>query len=96
MALFGRESPREERRAEAWQEWLRRQHPYALASIVLSVFSLTHFGTLFVDEIAGIVLGVMALRKPTGKSARLAWIGIVAGVLSLVVAILIYSYPARV
>ncbi|MEA2734570.1 MAG: hypothetical protein QOE14_1021, partial [Humisphaera sp.] len=75
-----------------------RQHPLALASLVLSVFSLTHLGTLWVDEIAGIVLGVLAIRAvKTGasqKSVTLAYVGIVVGVLSLICAIVVYAWPA--
>ena len=61
MAIFGRPSERDEARAADWAAWFRRQNPLALSSLPLSVFSLTHAGTLFVDEIAGIVLGVLAL-----------------------------------
>src|SRR5689334_7804324 len=63
MALFGRPSERDDVRAANWTNWFQRQHPFALASLPLSVFSLTHAGTLWVDEIAGIVLGVLALRQ---------------------------------
>ena len=63
MALFGRPSERDEARAAGWAAWFQRQNPFALLSLPLSVFSLTHAGTLFVDEIAGIVLGVVALKQ---------------------------------
>jgi uncharacterized membrane protein len=98
MAWLGRETAEEQRRAEAWREWFVRQHPLALASVVLSVFSLTHFGTLWVDEIAGIVLGVLALRAvrrgTSHKSATLAYVGIVTGILSLICAIFLYAMPS--
>jgi uncharacterized membrane protein YfcA len=104
MALFGRPSERDEARAANWTTWFQRQHPYALASLPLSVFSLTHAGTLWVDEIAGIVLGVMALRqltrppaprdpdaaRPKAEGHLLAWGGIFVGTVSLALAILIY------
>ena len=104
MALFGRPSERDEVRAATWTNWFQRQHPFALASLPLSVFSLTHAGTLWVDEIAGVVLGVLALRQlarpgaardpgvPPAKSEGqlLAWGGIVIGVVSLALAIVIY------
>jgi hypothetical protein len=97
MALFGRETVQEQQRAEAWRDWFNRQHPFALASVVLSVFSLTHLGTLWVDEIAGIVLGVLAIRAVrrgiSQKSVTLAYVGIVTGILSLICAIVIYSLP---
>jgi hypothetical protein len=54
--------PKSSSAREAWREWFVRQHPLALASMVLSVFSFTHLGTLWVDEIAGIILGVLAIR----------------------------------
>ena len=94
MALFGRENARDQQRVEAYRAWFTRQHPLALASAVLSIFSLTHFGTLFVDEIAGIVLGVMAIRraaKTSHLSVRLAYIGVVTGVISLICAIVLYA-----
>jgi hypothetical protein len=104
MAWLGRETAEEQRRAEAWRAWFVRQHPLAIASVVLSVFSLTHFGTLWVDELAGIVLGVLAVRAvrrerhtcDPGEAPRgvaLAYVGIVTGVLSLICAAVIYALP---
>ena len=97
MALFGRESARDQQRVEAYREWFARQHPLALASAVLSIFSLTHFGTLFIDEIGGIVLGVIAIRtlrrEPrTSGAARFAYVGIAVGIISLACAIMIYTH----
>ena len=63
MALFGRETPRDAQRVEAYRQWFTRQHPLALASAVLSIFSLTHFGTLFIDELLGIALGIIAIKQ---------------------------------
>src|SRR5690349_18522448 len=94
MALFGRETARDQERVASYREWFQRQHPFALASAVLSIFSLTHFGTLFVDEVAGIVLGVLAIRSVArqGKGhARLAYLGIAIGTISLIVAIVLYT-----
>ena len=70
MAIFGRPSERDEARAADWAAWFRRQNALALSSLPLSVFSLTHAGTLFVDEIAGIVLGVAALVQLARARAR--------------------------
>ena len=103
MALFGRPSERDDARAAGWAEWFRRQNPWALASLPLSVFSLTHAGTLFVDEIAGIVFGVIALRQLATESSEktegrlLAWGGVVVGLVSLALAVAIYFFlpPAR-
>ena len=106
MALFGRESERDQARAVNYAAWFARQHPLALPSLLLSAFSLTHLGTLWLDEIAGIALGVAALVQlrraqqmpadadPTQpqrtEGHRLAWAGIVLGVISLIIACLIY------
>jgi hypothetical protein len=97
MALFGRESEREQQKAEAWATWFRAQNPYAIASLVFGVFSLIEFGVLLIFGVIGVALGVVALRqirigsdpdRPNG--ARLAWAGIVTSVLSLVIAVLLY------
>ena len=95
MALFGRENARDQERVEAYREWFTRQHPLALASAVLSIFSLTHLGTLFVDELAGIVLGVIAIRRAAQspeQSVRLAYVGIIVGIVSLACAIALYAH----
>ena len=94
MALFGRETAQDQRREQAWREWFTRQHPFALASLVLCVFSLTHFGTLFVDEIAGIVLGVLAIRaarRGNRRAAKIAYASIAIGLVSLSIAIFLYT-----
>ena len=97
MALFGRESEREQQKAEAWATWLRAQNPYAIASLVFGVFSLIEFGVLLIFGVIGTALGVVALRqirsgsdphRPNG--ARLAWAGVVTSVLSLLIAALLY------
>jgi hypothetical protein len=101
MALFGRPSQGDDTRELAYRQWFARQHPLALPSLLLSAFSVTHFGTLWVDEIAGITLGVVALlglarsRKDVSGNARvegdwLAWLGIAVGTISLIVAIVVY------
>jgi len=98
MALFGRETARDEQRVEAYRQWFTRQHPLALASTVLSIFSLTHFGTLFIDELLGIALGILAIRrvqKTPWRSVRFAYVGIVTGIISLACAIVIYCLPPR-
>src|SRR5688572_1991724 len=63
MALFGRPSEKDDARAEAYKQWLRRQNPFAIASLVLGVFSLIEFGALLVFGVAGIVLGFVALAQ---------------------------------
>ena len=99
MAFLGRENPRDAQKADAWRDWLQRQHPYAIASFVLGLVSLIEFGVLVVFGLAGIVLGAMALVKlrrnasdrPAGH--RLAWTGIVLSAVSLVIAGILYSLP---
>jgi hypothetical protein len=63
MALFGRPSEKDDARAEAYRDWLRRRNPLAVASLVLGIFSLIEFGALLVFGVAGIVLGFMALGQ---------------------------------
>ena len=99
MALFGRPTERDEAKAAAYREWLLRRNPYAIASTVLGVFSLTHLGALWVDGIAAIVLGVIALRqlsRPDGATAPegrgLAWLGIISAALSICIAIVLYRW----
>jgi hypothetical protein len=69
----------------------------ALASLVLSIFSFTHLGTLWADEIAGIVLGVLAIRAVkrgrSTKAVTLAYVGILIGIVSLICAIIVYAMP---
>jgi hypothetical protein len=94
MALFGRETAQDQQREQAWREWFQRQHPFALTALVLTVFSLTHLGTLFADEIAGIVLGVLAIRavhRGDSRSAKIAYAAIAIGLVSLSVAIVLYT-----
>ncbi len=99
MPLFGRPSAEDQRRADAWRDWLRRRNPLAIASLVLGIFSLIEFGALLIFGVAGIALGVAALRQLSNPTAspphgrRLAWSGIVLSVASLVVAAIVYLMP---
>jgi hypothetical protein len=98
MALFGRESARDRQREQAYREWFSRQHPLAVASAALSIFSLTHFGTLFVDEFAGIALGVIAIRQfrtSPDRSVKLAYVGVAVGIVSLIVGVTVYLLPRQ-
>ena len=98
MALLGRPSAEDEKRAAAWRDWVRNRNPLAIASLVLGIFSFIEFGALLVFGFAGIVLGVMGLRqlhRQAGDIAgapfghRLAWAGIVLSAVSLVIAIVL-------
>ncbi|HEV2293869.1 MAG TPA: DUF4190 domain-containing protein [Tepidisphaeraceae bacterium] len=98
MALFGRPTERDEAKAAAYRDWLLRRNPYAVASTVLGVFSLTHLGALWIDGIAAIVLGVIALRqlsRPGNAGATegrgLAWLGIGSAAVSIIIAIFLYG-----
>lgn len=96
MALFGRETERDQERAEAYAAWLRARNPLAIASLVLGVFSLIEFGALLVFGVAGAVLGAIALRQlarpgNVQHGRRLAWGGIVTSALSLLIATLLYA-----
>ena len=93
MGLFGRPGPEDDARAEVYRRWVAARDPYAIASVVLGVFSLIEFGAILVFGIAGAALGVIALRRLSASvdSARsqgryLAWTGIVTALLSLVIA----------
>ena len=106
MAFLGRETEQDAERVARRTAWILRQHPHALLSLGLSALSLTHFGTLWVDEIAGVALGVYALvqlrrarRDPKAAETDritktegdwLAWGGIAVGTGSFVLAFIIY------
>ena len=106
MPLFGRPSEKDDAREAAYRQWFARQHPLALASLLLSLFSLTHFGTLIVDEAVGIAFGVVVLvqiewarttSRGTATASRAAaegkWLargGIAVGLVSFACAMVIY------
>lgn len=100
MALFGRPTAEDNERAAAWGEWIRDRNPLAISSLVLGIFSLIEFGALLIFGIAGIVLGVMALKQLRNRGAedvspafghRLAITGIVLSAVSLVIATVLFS-----
>ena len=106
MDLLGRTTERDEQKAAAYGDWVRQRHPLAIASLVLGIFSLIEFGVLIVFGIAGIVLGIVALKQlratpradatpgPT-RGHRLAWAGIILSVLSLILAGVVYWWSAK-
>src|SRR5688500_13071408 len=94
MPLFGRPTPEDEVRAESYRQWLGARDPFAIASLVLGVFSLIEFGVILVFGVAGTALGVFALRRlkrridperPHGY--YLAYAGIATSVASLLIAV---------
>ena len=74
---------------------MHRQHPLAIVSLVLGVFSLVDFGVLIVPAIVSIVLGILAIRKLRSREgmdgARLAWIGMTLSFISLCIATGFYT-----
>ena len=96
MALFGRETEQDRARAESWARWANRQNALAIVSLVLGVFSLIEFGALVIPGVAGIVVGVIALRQlsrptqPRPDGRGLAWTGIITSVISLGCAFVLY------
>src|SRR3954453_9416753 len=96
MALFGRTTERDEQRAVAYRDWLRQRNSFAIASLVLGVFSLIELGALVVPGVASIALGIISLvqlrrenlTRPRGHG--LAYAGIVLSVVSLVIAAFLY------
>ncbi len=95
MPLFGRPTPRDDARAETYRAWLSARDPFAIASLVLGLFSLIEFGVIPVFGIAGTVLGIHALRRLKARAdpARphghyLAYTGIATSIVSLLIAVL--------
>src|SRR5437660_745424 len=95
MALFGKPTREDDRKAQAWAEWIRKRHPLSIVSFVLGVFSLIEFGAIFLFGIAGVVVGAIALmqlkqaREPGPTNGHwLAVTGIVCSLASVVVAAL--------
>ena len=68
---FGRPTAEDDARAAAWREWLQKRNPLAIASFVLGVFSLIEFGAVFIFGVAGIILGVLALRQLKRQAAAI-------------------------
>jgi hypothetical protein len=105
MPLFGRPTPQDQLKAQAYAQWVQQRNPLAVASMVLGVFSLIEFGVLLVFGIASIALGTIALKQlaqvdrnePNAKARghRLAWGGIVLSVISLALAAILYLQRGR-
>ena len=100
MPLFGRPTAEDDRKAQAYAQWVQQRNPLAILSLVLGVFSLADFGVLIVPEVASIVVGIIALKQlarvepceinAKTRGHRLAWGGIILGAISLLVAAILY------
>lgn len=96
MALFGRETERDQQRVLEYGRWVRQRNPLAIASLVLGVFSLVELGALVVPGIASIVLGIISLRqlrredRTYSSGHGLAYCGITLSAISLVIAAFLY------
>jgi ABC-type branched-subunit amino acid transport system permease subunit len=98
---FGRPSQRANQRAIAYRDWLQQRNGFAIASVVLGLFSLLEFGAVPIFSLGAIAFGIVALSqlklsrtpaRPLGH--RLAWTGLVLGALSIGVFIFIRTLPA--
>jgi len=93
MPLFGKPTPQDEARAAAYGTWLRARDPFAIASLVLGIFSLIEFGAILLFGLAGAALGLLALRRlknpnpPHPHGHYLALAGIATSLASLLIAI---------
>ncbi len=98
MALFGRESAADRRRAERFKTWFESRTPYALPSVALGVLALVEAFTLVpIFALAAIALGAGGLRdlgrRPhlSGRRWCVAGIGLgAAGLMLIVVWALVY------
>ena len=79
------------------REWLQRQNGYAVASLVLGIFSLIELGVIPLFSLGAVVTGIIGLkqlRSPEGERTqgkKLATAGLILGVISLVIGITLYS-----
>jgi hypothetical protein len=103
MALFGRPTEKDNRRAQDYARWMQSRNPYAIASVVLGIFSFIELGAIVIFGVAGLVCGIIALRQlrsirilETGAATpaqghRLAWTGILLSGVSLIIAAVLYT-----
>lgn len=89
MAWFGRESAREQQRAERLAAWARAQNTSALLSVPLGLLAVVDAITMVLGLAAGIaavVLGVVGWRgAPAGRG--LAAVGIMLGLLGVALSV---------
>ena len=94
---FGRPNPRDDAREQQAREWMQKQNGFAVASLVLGVFSFIELGTIPVFSGAAIGLGVIGLRQlrdPAGQRTQgrlLAIAGLALGAISLCAGVTLYS-----
>lgn len=62
MALFGRESEKDARRAERIREWAQARSPYTLFAFGASILSVVDSITMVIGIAAGIAAIILSLR----------------------------------
>jgi hypothetical protein len=96
MALFGKETEEDARRAQEWTQWAQERNPLALVSMVLGVFSVIELGAIPIFSLAGFIVGIGALRQlkrgtsPQRLGHRLAWAGVSLSGVALVIGASLY------
>jgi len=99
MALFGRETSIESRRAERVGRWARQRHPYSLAAVLFGILAIVDSWTMVIGLVAGvaaITFGTLGLRalahQPRLRGRRLSKVGIGMGALGIAMSLAIYLY----
>ncbi|HVT90789.1 MAG TPA: DUF4190 domain-containing protein [Tepidisphaeraceae bacterium] len=103
MALFGRETEQDRQKAEAYATWVRERNPFAIVSIALGVFSFIEMGVIPIFSVAGLVMGIIALRQLKqpgnshlhGRGLALAGIGLSSVAILTGASLYIHSYMIR-
>ena len=90
MAMFGRETEADRKRAERVRHWARARSPFALASMLFGIVALLDACTLVIGLGAGVlalVLGAMGLvdlsKRPHLLGRRLCQTGMILGALGV-------------
>ena len=105
MALFGKESPKQKKRADEVSLWARNIHPLAFASLALGIITLIDSLIFVLSYITGpvaIILGfyTLSLHKseqenqessPPNPTAKFAILGIILAILGMTAATIIYN-----
>lgn len=97
MALFGRESEADRRRAERITRWLQARSPYALVSVAAGLLCVVDSFLMLVSLPAGVAAIVLAglgwrdlARRPDKRGHRLCVAGATLGVLGITLALIVW------